>query len=178
MCSRSPASAPPAACTWVRWRWPSSSRPVVSSTRSGCSTGCASTATAPRPRSERLASAGVGDRLEDLGLDLLAVHLVLHGVAALLAVDRLAQRGLRGEDLQLVTGHLAGAEEELLLHVVVDQVDGHLHARLDDTIVRRRLADLGALEHLGQLGDPAVPLAELVAGGVVAGVLLQVALVA
>ena len=52
-----------------------------------------------------------------------------------------------------------------------------LHAGLDDAVVRR-LADLGAAEHVLELTDAVLDLALLVLGGVVAAVLLEVALVA
>ena len=76
--------------------------------------------------------------------------------------------------------HLAGAEQEGLGLVVgvADELVGDLHAGLDDAVVGRGLADLGALEHVLELADPALVLALLLAGGVVAAVLLEVALVA
>ena len=59
-------------------------------------------------------SARVGHGLQDLGLLVLAVgRRVGHGLAAA-APDRLAEGGLWRVDLDVVAGHLAGAEEELL----------------------------------------------------------------
>ena len=97
------------------------------------------------------------------------------------AVDGGAERRLRGEDLEAVVLalDLAGAEQELLgLVVVADEAVGHHHAGLDDAVVGGGLADLGAPQHVLELADPALELALLVAGGVVAAVLLEVALVA
>ncbi len=85
--------------------------------------------------------------------------------------------GVDGEALGL---DLARAEEEALRLVVVIAVElvGDDHARLDDAVVGRGLADLGAAEHVLHLEDLGLVLALLLAGGVVAAVLLEVALVA
>ena len=74
--------------------------------------------------------------------------------------------------------HLAGAEQEGLHVVVAGEPVGHLHAGLDDAVVGRGLADLGAAQHVLELPDAGLGLALLLAGGVVAAVLLEVALVA
>ena len=104
------------------------------------------------------------------------------GVALLVADDRRAERALRGVDLEPASGvlHLAGAEQERLGLVVgvAGELVGHLHAGLDDAVVGRGLADLGAPQHVLELADPGLGLALLLAGGVVAAVLLEVALVA
>src|SRR6478752_5336417 len=128
-------------------------------------------------------SAREGDRVHDDDLELLAVgRLVADGVALGRAEDRGAERGLRRVDLEAAAGgilHLTGAEQERLDVVVgvADELVGDLHAGLDDAVVGRGLADLGAVEHVLELPDPALELALLLAGGVVAAVLLEVALV-
>ena len=102
------------------------------------------------------------------------------GVAAACAVDGRAERGLRGVDGQALRLDLAGAEQERLdlVVVVADELVGDDHAGLDDAVVGRGLADLRAAEHVLELADPGLLLALLVLGGVVAAVLLEVALVA
>src|SRR6476620_848677 len=126
----------------------------------------------------RVGSGRVRLGLEDLHLDGLAVRRLVGGaVADALAVDRGAHGGLLGEDLQVrAVGDLAVAEQEGLL--VAEDLDGHDHAGLDDTVVGRGLADLRVVEQLGELSDTGLHLALLLARGVVAAVLLEVALLA
>src|SRR4029078_1788870 len=61
---------------------------------------------------------------------------------------------------------------------VAEELTRAVHAGLDDAVVRRGLADLGATHHVLELTDAGLDLALLVLGGVVATVLLEVALVA
>src|SRR5690606_17466819 len=60
--------------------------------------------------------------------------------------------------------------------VVADDAVGDIHAGLDHAVVGRGLADLGAPEGVRELEDAPLELALLLAGGVVAAVLLEVAL--
>ena len=64
------------------------------------------------------------------------------------------------------------------MSVVAGEADGDLHAGLDEAVVGRLVADLGAAQHVLELADAGLVLALLLAGGVVAAVLLEVALVA
>src|SRR3546814_476378 len=126
-------------------------------------------------------SAAVGLGVEDLDLELVAVGGVVGDCLALLTtVDGRTHGGLGGVDGQAVAlaQVLPGAEEELLGLVEVEQLDVDDHAGLDDTVVGRGLADLGTTKDVLELADPRLLLALLVLGGVVAAVLLQVALVA
>ena len=95
---------------------------------------------------------------------------------------RRAQRGLRGVDLDALHRvlHLARGEQEGLglVVVVADELVGHDGAGGDGAVVGGGVADLGALEHVLELADLALELALLLAGRVVAAVLLEVALVA
>src|SRR5262249_13310055 len=150
--ARSASTRSRCTCSWRR-AGPNMPKP--------CWRDCASTATGLLRRPE---SGAVGLGVDDLDGQGLAVGGdVLDGLALLVAVDRLAQRRLRREDLQVVVValHLAGAEQELLGVAVADEAVGDHHALLDDTVVGRRLADPGVLEQLGELGDPPVELAEL-----------------
>jgi hypothetical protein len=91
--------------------------------------------------------------------------------------QRQAERAVRGvdRDVGLV---LARADEEALGLVVALVEDLDDHAGTGDARARRRLADLGVAQQLGELADAGLELALLVLGGVVAAVLLEVALVA
>ena len=92
--------------------------------------------------------------------------------------EGLPQRGVGGEDLDAV-GHvlgdlLAAQGEDLLLagHLRGDDGAGR------DRAVVGRLADLGVLQGLLELDDARLVEPRLLAGGVVAGVLPQVTLLA
>src|SRR5690606_13541383 len=59
---------------------------------------------------------------------------------------------------------------------LAEHLDGDDHPRLDDTVVRRGLADGRAVEQRGELADAGLHLALLLLGGVVAAVLTKVPL--
>src|SRR5699024_6044729 len=124
-------------------------------------------------------SGRVGRGLEDLDREGLPVGgRVVDGVADLRAVDRGAQRRLRGEHLERVVavGDLAVAQQEGAL--LAGHGDLHDHAGLDDAVVLRGLADHGVLQEPLEVRDARFQLALLLAGGVVAAVLLEVPFVA
>src|SRR5690606_5714384 len=127
-------------------------------------------------------SAGVGHGVDDLDLERLAVGgEVADGVTLAGTGDGRTERRLGGVDREAGTGlELAGGEQELLglVLVVADEAVGDLHAGLDHTVVGRGLADLGAPEGVLELEDAPLELALLLAGGVVAAVLHEVALLA
>ena len=94
-----------------------------------------------------------------------------------MADDGGTERGLRGEDLDAqVAAGVARTQEEGLL--AAGHQGGDDHAGLDDAVVRRGLADLGVFEHVLEGLDARLVHRLLVAGGVVAAVLAQVALLA
>src|SRR3954452_23897941 len=169
------------ACSSTRWRCSCSSRPAARSTRAGCCTTWPTAAT--WSRSKKNGSAGVRHRVDDLDLQLLAVGCLVGDRLALgVPDDRVSQRALRRVHLDALGGvlHLAGTEQERLRLVVIvaGELVGHLHAGPDHTVVGGRLAHLGAVHHVLELTDPALGLALLLAGGVVAAVLAEVALLA
>ena len=91
--------------------------------------------------------------------------------------DSGTQGSLGGEDLDAqVAAGVARTEQELLL-AAGDQ-GGDDHAGLDDAVVGGGLADLGVLKHLLEGLDAGLVHGLLVARGVVAAVLAQVALLA
>ena len=94
------------------------------------------------------------------------------------AGQRLPERRLRGVDRHVGDrGLLARADQEGLLVAAVDEPHRDDHARARDAGVRGgRCADLGLAQQLVQLADPRLHLSLLVLGGVVAAVLLEVAL--
>ena len=115
---------------------------------------------------------------DDLDRDDLAVRGgVAERLALLVADDGRAQRGLLAEDVEIgIAGDFAGAEQERLF---VAGNPGHdEHSGLHDSVVRRGLADVGVPEQRGELADAGFDLALLLLGGVVAAVLLEVALLA
>src|SRR5699024_7824682 len=119
-------------------------------------------------------SGRVGRGLEDLDREGLPVGgRVVDGVADLRAVDRGSQRRLRGEHLERVVavGDLAVAQQEGAL--LAGHGDLHDHAGLDDAVVLRGLADHGVLQEPLEVRDARFQLALLLAGGVVAAVLLE-----
>src|SRR5699024_5066113 len=121
----------------------------------------------------------VGRGLEDLDREGLPVGgRVIDGVADLRAVDRGAQRRLRGVHLERVVavGDLAVAQQEGAL--LAGHGDLHDHAGLDDAVVLRGLADHGVLQESLEVRDAGLHLALLLTGGVVAAVLLEVPFVA
>src|SRR5690606_6851532 len=96
-------------------------------------------------------------------------------VPGLVTDDGRPERRTLGEHLDVdVAGTLAGAEEEDLL--LAGDRRGDDHAGLDDAVVRRSLTDVGVAEQLGELVDPPLHLALLLARRVVAAVLLEVSL--
>src|SRR5699024_5212395 len=121
----------------------------------------------------------VGRGLEDLDREGLPVGgRVIDGVADLRAVDRGAQRRLRGVHLERVVavGDLAIAQQEGAL--LAGHGDLHDHAGLDDAVVLGGLADHGVLQESLEVRDACLQLALLLTGGVVAAVLLEVPFVA
>ena len=114
--------------------------------------------------------------------DLLAVGGgVLAALPVLGAEDGLAERGLGGVDLEVVlSGTLAaGTDEEGLLGVLVAVVVGADDGADErDTGLGGRLADLGVGQQVVDGPDAGLLLALLLTRGVVAGVLLEVALLA
>ena len=121
-----------------------------------------------------------GSRSDQRDLDGLAGRrLVLDGVTLAGAGEGLAQRRRRGIHLDAGgLGLFARADEERLVLVVAVEADGDEHARAGHAVADRRVADLGRAQQLLQLHDPALLLALLLAGGVVAAVLLEIALFA
>src|ERR1700712_334561 len=123
----------------------------------------------------RQSSAPEGLGLHDADLLRLAVRQLEFARLALGgAADGRAERRLRGVDLQRPVGTLfTGAEQECLLIALVAVVrDGHDHAGLDGAVVGRADADLGLAQQFLDLADPVFHLGLLVAGRVIAAVLL------
>ncbi len=143
------------ACTSTRWRCSCSSRPAARSTRDRVLDHLAAAAATSsrwrsRPTVSRLAQPVYGTASTISTSSLRAVRrLVGDRVALGVADDRGAERALRGVHLDALGGvlHLAGPEQEGLDLVVgvAGELVGHLHPGLDDTVVRGRLADLGAV---------------------------------
>src|SRR5215467_10105800 len=122
--------------------------------------------------------AHVGDRLENLDRGAAAVRQrVGRGLPDLLAVDRAAQRRLGRVHVDRRAALLAGGEQERDLVLVSGEADRDGHARAYDPVGAGRLADPRVVQDVHDLEDPALPLALLFLGGVVAAVLPQVALV-
>jgi class 3 adenylate cyclase len=121
----------------------------------------------------------VRDGLQDLDGGGAAVRQRVGGpLAHLLAHDRGAQRGTRGVDVDRRPALFAGGEQERHLVLVLDEPDGHRHARADHPVGARRAADPGVLEDVLERDDPRLDLALLVLGRVITAVLTQIPLLA
>ena len=113
-------------------------------------------------------------RGDDLNLDVAAVWCqVRQLVAHLGAVHGNADRGLLGVDLEVgVAGNFAGAEQEG--GFVACDIGDYQHARLDNSVIGRSFAYVGATQQILQVQDAGFGLALLFTSGVVTAVLLQV----
>src|SRR5690625_3480654 len=125
-------------------------------------------------------SVGVRLSADDLYRDLRPVGgRVGHRFTDALAIDRLAQRRVRGVDLDahgaVQAAQLTRAEQERL-DVVLVEGDFDDHAGLDHAVVRGRLTGPGTLQQRLQLRDPSLLLALLVLGSLIPAVLREIPL--
>src|SRR5215469_3235202 len=119
--------------------------------------------------------AAVGDRVDDLDRGRPAVRQrVGGGFANLLAVDRAAEGRLGRVHVDRGAAFLAGGQKERDLLIVALESDGHRHARTDDPLRARRLADAGCLQNVDELTDPGFLHALLILGSVISAILSQV----
>ena len=124
----------------------------------------------------------VGGHRDNLGAQLFTVRSGVGNLVALLsAQDCGTQRGLLREDLQIGAGgegvlDLAGTKQEL--QVAARNLGLNDHTQGHDAVIDGGVANVGGLQQVLELLDACLVLGLLVAGGVVAAVLTEVALVA